>query len=72
MLVGEALGFNVTSIEADDVSHAEWNSAPVFCPAGTMEVWTFTGFGSPATEGETDQGGFAVGGGNQGFTFVIP
>jgi hypothetical protein len=72
MVVGEDFAAGGTDTGSDDVSHAEWNSTPSDCPAGTMEVRTSIGFGSPASGGETDLGGFELGEFNQPFSFVIP
>jgi hypothetical protein len=72
MVVGEDLTHGSTDPGTDGVSHVEWRSGGVDCPAGTMEVQTFFGDGSPRTFAETDFGGFNLDLTNQGFTFVIP
>jgi hypothetical protein len=73
MVVGNDFSFGITSTGNNDVSVAEWASiVSANCPAGTMEVRTFQGDGSPPSFGETDFGGFDLFPLSMGFTFVIP
>ena len=73
MLVGENLATSFTSGTQDDISHAEWTSDPDSCPAGTMEVHTYFGQGTPANTGsEFDFGGFDLIAVDQPFVFAIP
>ncbi len=73
MLVGENFAGSFTSGGADDISHAEWNSSPSSCSAGTMEVRTYFGQGTPANPGsEFDFGGFDMIAVDQPFVFAIP
>jgi hypothetical protein len=72
MVVGTEFSGSGTSEQFDDVSHVGWNAAAPDCPAGTMEVRTFIGFGNPPTFSDIDEGGFDVDQFDQRFAFVIP
>jgi hypothetical protein len=72
MVVGTEFSGSGTSELFDDVSHVGWNAAAPDCPAGTMEVRTFIGFGNPPTFSDVDEGGFDVDQFDQRFSFVIP
>jgi hypothetical protein len=72
MVAGEDFSLDSTG---PDLSHVEWRSSAPTCPAGTMEVATFLGVGTPPSGGELDHGGFELVFGSssdQGFSFVIP
>jgi hypothetical protein len=72
MVVGEDFNNSFTDVAIEWVTHVEWDSTPLDCGAGKMEVQTFFADGSQASFSEIDEGGFDLFRADRGFTFVIP